>query len=58
MCFQVHIPMIEQVACNKLCLLQKIQMQDTQTLEILESIFDQKLFTKDIKMPSSKTWDC
>jgi len=34
----------------------KIQMKTHKHYNYLRSIFNQKLFTKDIKMPSSEAW--
>ena len=43
---------MEQVASNKSSLMLKIQKQNTQTLQL----FKQNVFTKVIKMSSSKAW--
>jgi hypothetical protein len=41
--------MVEQVVWNKSILLQKIQMKNTQTLQLITINIKQKLFTKVIK---------
>jgi hypothetical protein len=49
---------MKQVASNKSSLSLNIQLQYTQTLQLFTKIIktEQKVYTKVIKMPSSKVW--